>query len=198
VEQLHGSSHVRPLSPSVSLLFANRKRDSGRPAYDKIISYIEKAKKEGGEVLIGGTGDDSKGYFVKPTVILTKDPKSVTMREEIFGPVITTYVYEDEDWEKTFELVDTTTSYGLTGSMCVLQTRFDRVYTDQSVPQLLARSPSPHPSDKRPQKRRRQRLLQRKVHRRRCRSTALWWCTCEWYQRQGWKRQHLLPIRQPA
>ncbi|KAH6902813.1 delta-1-pyrroline-5-carboxylate dehydrogenase [Coprinopsis sp. MPI-PUGE-AT-0042] len=89
----------------------------GRPAYEKIMSYVEKAKKEGGEVLIGGTGDDSKGYFVKPTVILTKDPKSITMREEIFGPVITTYVYEDEDWEKTFELVDTTTSYGLTGSI---------------------------------------------------------------------------------
>lgn len=94
---------------------------SGRPGYDKIMSYIDKAKKEGGEVLIGGTGDDSKGYFVKPTVILTKDPKSITMREEIFGPVITVYVYEDQDWEKTFELVDTTTSYGLTGAMYVFQ-----------------------------------------------------------------------------
>ena len=89
----------------------------GRPAYDKIISYIEKAKQEGGEVLIGGTGDDSKGYFVKPTVILTKDPKSITMREEIFGPVVTTYVYEDADWEKSFELVDSTTTYGLTGAI---------------------------------------------------------------------------------
>ena len=83
------------------------------------MSYIEKAKKEGGEVLIGGTGDDSKGYFVKPTVILTKDPKSITMREEIFGPVITVYVYEDNDYEKTFELVDSTTTYGLTGAMYV-------------------------------------------------------------------------------
>jgi hypothetical protein len=61
----------------------------GRPAYDKIIGYIQKAKDAGGEILAGGTGDDSKGYFIQPTVILSKDPKSITLREEIFGPVVT-------------------------------------------------------------------------------------------------------------
>jgi 1-pyrroline-5-carboxylate dehydrogenase len=62
---------------------------SGKPGFDKIVGYIEKAKAEGGEILCGGTADDSTGYFVQPTVILTKDPKSITMREEIFGPVLT-------------------------------------------------------------------------------------------------------------
>ncbi|KAG2155085.1 Aldehyde/histidinol dehydrogenase [Suillus bovinus] len=89
----------------------------GRPAYDKIISFIQKAKDAGGEVLIGGTGDDSKGYFIQPTIILTKDPQSITMKEEIFGPVITVYVYDDADYEKTLELIDNTSPYALTGSI---------------------------------------------------------------------------------
>ncbi|KAE9407134.1 delta-1-pyrroline-5-carboxylate dehydrogenase [Gymnopus androsaceus JB14] len=89
----------------------------GRPAFDKIMSYIQKAKDAGAEILTGGTGDDSKGYFVQPTVILTKDPRMVTMVEEIFGPVLTVYVFEDEDYEKTLELIDTTTEYGLTGAI---------------------------------------------------------------------------------
>lgn len=66
-----------------------RSFDSGKPGFDKIVGYIKKAKEEGGEILHGGSADDSKGYFVQPTIILTKDPKSVTMREEIFGPVMT-------------------------------------------------------------------------------------------------------------
>ncbi|KAG6836153.1 hypothetical protein H0H93_010882 [Arthromyces matolae] len=89
----------------------------GRPAYDKIMGYIQKAKEAGGEVLIGGTGDDSKGYFIQPTVILSKDPKSITLREEIFGPVITVYLYEDEDYEKTLDIIDSTTDYALTGAI---------------------------------------------------------------------------------
>lgn len=89
----------------------------GRPAFDRITGIIEKAKQAGGEVLVGGTADDSKGYFVQPTVILTKDPKSITMTEEIFGPVMTVYVFEDADWDKTLELIDTTTEYGLTGAL---------------------------------------------------------------------------------
>ncbi|PFH50168.1 hypothetical protein AMATHDRAFT_61661 [Amanita thiersii Skay4041] len=89
----------------------------GRPAFDKILGYIAKAKEAGGEVLIGGTGDDSKGYFIQPTVILTKDPKSVTMVEEIFGPVMTVFVYDDADFDKTLDLIDTTTGYALTGSI---------------------------------------------------------------------------------
>jgi len=86
-------------------------------SFERITGIIEEAKAAGGEILAGGSGDNSKGYFVKPTVIVTKDPKSVTMVKEIFGPVITVYVYEDEDWEKTLELIDTTTEYGLTGAI---------------------------------------------------------------------------------
>ncbi|KIJ69902.1 hypothetical protein HYDPIDRAFT_104558 [Hydnomerulius pinastri MD-312] len=89
----------------------------GRPAYDKTMGYIGKAKTAGGEILIGGTGDDKEGFFIQPTVILTKDPQSITMTEEIFGPVITIYVYEDEDFEKTLELIDNTSSYALTGAI---------------------------------------------------------------------------------
>ncbi|KAK0499526.1 delta-1-pyrroline-5-carboxylate dehydrogenase [Armillaria luteobubalina] len=89
----------------------------GRPAYDKITGYIKKAKEAGGEILIGGSGDDSKGYFVQPTVILTKDPKSVTLVEEIFGPVLTVLAFEDVDFEKTLDLIDESTEYGLTGSI---------------------------------------------------------------------------------
>ncbi|KAJ7068527.1 delta-1-pyrroline-5-carboxylate dehydrogenase [Mycena amicta] len=93
----------------------------GRPAFDKILSYIEKAKQAGGEVLIGGTGDDSKGYFVQPTVIETKDPKSVTMIEEIFGPVITAYVFDDAKFDETLKLIDETSQYGLTGAIFATQ-----------------------------------------------------------------------------
>jgi len=86
-------------------------------SFDKILSYVQKAKDAGGEVLIGGTGDDSTGYYVNPTVVLTKDPKSVTMVEEIFGPVLTVYVYNDADYEKTLDLVDSTSQYALTGAI---------------------------------------------------------------------------------
>lgn len=89
----------------------------GRPAFEKVTSYIKKAKDVGGEILAGGSADDSVGYYVQPTVILTKDPKSVTMAEEIFGPVLTVYVYEDTDFEKTLDLIDTTSPYALTGSI---------------------------------------------------------------------------------
>lgn len=89
----------------------------GRPAFDKISGIITKAKEAGGEVLAGGTWDDSKGFFIQPTVIVTKDPKSVTMTEEIFGPVMTVYVYEDAEYEQTCELIDTTTDYALTGAI---------------------------------------------------------------------------------
>ncbi|KAG2115898.1 Aldehyde/histidinol dehydrogenase [Suillus discolor] len=92
----------------------------GRPAHDKIIGFIQKAKDAGGEVLIGGTGDDSKGYFIQPTVILTKDPESVTMKEEIFGPV---YVYDDTNYEQTLELIENTSLYALTGSIFATERR---------------------------------------------------------------------------
>jgi 1-pyrroline-5-carboxylate dehydrogenase len=86
-------------------------------AYNKVMGFIDKAKAAGGEILAGGTGDRSKGYFVQPTIILTKDPKSVTMRDEIFGPVLTVYVYDDAKLEETLQLVDETTPYGLTGAI---------------------------------------------------------------------------------
>lgn len=89
----------------------------GRHAFDKILNYIQRAKDAGGEILIGGTGDDSQGYFIQPTVILTKDPRSVTMREEIFGPVVTVYVYQDDQFDDLLQLIDDTSAYALTGSI---------------------------------------------------------------------------------
>lgn len=89
----------------------------GRHAFDKILNYIQKAKDAGGEILIGGTGDDSQGYFIQPTVILTRDPRSVTMREEIFGPVVTVYVYQDDQFDDLLQLIDDTSAYALTGSI---------------------------------------------------------------------------------
>ena len=86
-------------------------------SFDKIMGLIEYAKKEGGRVLVGGHGDDSKGYYVEPTIIETQDPRSVTMVKEIFGPVITVFAYPDDDIEGACALVDTTTEYALTGSI---------------------------------------------------------------------------------
>ncbi len=87
------------------------------PAFDRIVGYIERAKAEGAKVLVGGGADKSQGYFVEPTVLLTSDPRSLTMREEIFGPVLTVYVYDAEDFEGAMELVDTTSPYALTGAI---------------------------------------------------------------------------------
>ncbi len=87
-------------------------------AFNSITGYIEKARQNPtNEILIGGKYDKSKGYFVEPTVILTKDPSSITMCEEIFGPVMTIYVYHSENFEQTLELVDQTSPYALTGSV---------------------------------------------------------------------------------
>ncbi|MFB3888569.1 MAG: L-glutamate gamma-semialdehyde dehydrogenase [Candidatus Bathyarchaeia archaeon] len=89
-----------------------------KTAFDKIISYIEFAKKsKDAEIIIGGKYDDSKGYFVEPTVIVTKDPKFKMMQEEIFGPVLTVYVYPDDKYEETLMLCDQTSPYALTGSI---------------------------------------------------------------------------------
>ncbi|WWC87653.1 1-pyrroline-5-carboxylate dehydrogenase [Kwoniella dendrophila CBS 6074] len=89
----------------------------GRPAFDKITGIIEQAKKDGGEVIAGGKWDDSKGYFIQPTVIVTKDPKSVSMTQEIFGPVLTVYVYEDSEYDSMPKLIEETTEYALTGAI---------------------------------------------------------------------------------
>ena len=87
-------------------------------AFDKIASYIDGAKNSGEvEVLAGGTYDKTNGYFIQPTVLLSKDPFYITMCEEIFGPVLTIYVYEDEKFEEIIGIVDRTGMYALTGSI---------------------------------------------------------------------------------
>lgn len=87
-------------------------------AFDKITGYIEQARKNPqNEIIAGGKYDKSKGYFIEPTVVLTKDASSTTMCEEIFGPVVTIYVYHSENYEQTLELVDQTSPYALTGSI---------------------------------------------------------------------------------
>jgi len=87
-------------------------------AFDKIASYIDKIKAaDDAEILVGGTYDKSKGYFISPTVVQTSDPKFLTMCEEIFGPVLTIFVYDDRDFEGILELVDDTSPYALTGSI---------------------------------------------------------------------------------
>lgn len=87
-------------------------------SFDKIKSYIDNAKKDPkAEIWIGGKCDKKIGYFIQPTVIEAKDPKYVTMCEEIFGPVLTVYVYPANSFEKTLELVDATSPYALTGSI---------------------------------------------------------------------------------
>ncbi|UII21674.1 L-glutamate gamma-semialdehyde dehydrogenase [Fulvivirga ligni] len=87
-------------------------------AFDKIAGFIDKAKaNDMNEIVTGGGYDKSKGYFIEPTVIETKDPQSLTMCEEIFGPVVTIYVYHEENFEDTLELVNSTSPYALTGSI---------------------------------------------------------------------------------
>jgi len=87
-------------------------------SFDKLASYIDQAKKDkDANIVVGGNCDKSKGYFIEPTVILTTDPNYVTMETELFGPVVTVYVYEDKDWSKTLKLVDETSEYALTGAV---------------------------------------------------------------------------------
>ncbi len=87
-------------------------------AFNTITGYIEKARQNPlNEIIAGGKYDKSKGYFIEPTVIESKDPSSLTMCEEIFGPVLTVYVYHSENFEQTLELVDSTSPYALTGSI---------------------------------------------------------------------------------
>jgi 1-pyrroline-5-carboxylate dehydrogenase len=88
------------------------------PSFDKLQSFIENARKDkDAEVIIGGKCDKSQGYYIDPTVILTTDPKYITMEEELFGPVLTLYVYKDDKWEETLDLLDGTSPYGLTGAI---------------------------------------------------------------------------------
>ena len=87
-------------------------------AFDKIASYIDYIKEqEDAEIICGGGYDKTEGYFIEPTVVVTTNPKFRTMVEEIFGPVLTIYVYADDQWEETLKLVDETSDYALTGSI---------------------------------------------------------------------------------
>jgi 1-pyrroline-5-carboxylate dehydrogenase len=99
-------------------------------AFDKITKYIDRAKaSDDAEVVIGGEYDKSEGYFIHPTVILAKTADYETLSEELFGPVLTIYVYEDENWEETLKLVDSTSIYALTGSIIAQ----DRYAIDQAT-----------------------------------------------------------------
>ncbi|MDR1877088.1 MAG: L-glutamate gamma-semialdehyde dehydrogenase [Flavobacteriaceae bacterium] len=109
-------SEITVGSPQDTSHFVNAVIDEN--AYNKIKGYIDRANKaEDAKVIIGGQCDDSIGYFIRPTVILTENPHYESMIEEIFGPVLTVYLYEDEKWDTIFELIDTSTEYSLTGSV---------------------------------------------------------------------------------
>ncbi len=87
-------------------------------SFDKLAKYIDAAKADSdADIIVGGGYDKSKGYFIEPTVIVTKDPKYTTMCTELFGPVITIYVYEDDAYAETLKLVDETSEYALTGAI---------------------------------------------------------------------------------
>ena len=102
-------------------------------SFDRIASYIDFAKDaDDAEIIAGGNYDKSKGYFVEPTVIVTTNPKFKSMCEEIFGPVITIYVYDEDKWKETLALVDETSEYALTGAIFSV----DRYAIDQAMKAL--------------------------------------------------------------
>ena len=87
-------------------------------AFDKLAGFIDRAKKDKEvEIIHGGKYDKSKGYFIEPTILLTTDPHYITMEEELFGPILTIYVYDRKKWAETIQLIDKTSIYGLTGSV---------------------------------------------------------------------------------
>jgi 1-pyrroline-5-carboxylate dehydrogenase len=86
-------------------------------SFDKITGYIEQAKKDGVNIIAGGNYDKTKGFFIEPTILQVQDPMYVTMQEEIFGPVLSVYVYQPENFEDLLTLVDKTSPYALTGAI---------------------------------------------------------------------------------
>ena len=87
-------------------------------SFDKIKGYIDRAAADPkAKILVGGKADKTKGYFIHPTIIETQDPNYITLKEEIFGPVLTIYVYDENKFEETMDLVDSTSNYALTGSI---------------------------------------------------------------------------------
>ncbi len=110
------ASEIKVGDPSDFSTFMNAVIDE--KSFDNIMRYIELAKASPEcEILHGGTGDKGAGYFIEPTVIVTTNPKFVTMQEEIFGPVITIFIYEDDRYEETLHLCNETSPYGLTGAV---------------------------------------------------------------------------------
>ena len=97
-----------------------------KPAFDSIKNYIDYASTSSeAEILTGGKCDDSIGFFVEPTTIITSNPKFKTMREEIFGPILTIYIYDPTKWDEVLKLVDNTSNYALTG--CVISEEEDAI-----------------------------------------------------------------------
>ena len=89
-----------------------------KEAFDRIVETINKVKKDQKvKIIIGGNYDDTKGYFIEPTVVLTEDPQYETMTKELFGPLVTIYCFEDENWTQTLKLIDQTSEYALTGAI---------------------------------------------------------------------------------
>ncbi len=102
-------------------------------SFDKLVRFIEQAKKDKEVVVLaGGTYDKKEGYFVHPTLLKTTNPHYTTMETELFGPVVTVYVYEDSNWESTLDLVNTTSEYGLTGAIIAQ----DRMFIEDASARL--------------------------------------------------------------
>ena len=119
VEQklINETKKIKVGSPKDPSNFMNAVIDKN--SFDNIVKYIEYVSdQKDADIICGGNFDDSEGYFIEPTIILTSNPKFKTMVDEIFGPVLTIFVYNDEDWEQTIKLVDNTSKYGLTG--CII------------------------------------------------------------------------------
>lgn len=109
-------AEIKMGSPEDPSNFVNAVID--KASFEKCKGYIERAQNANdAEVIFGGTCDDSKGWFVQPTVIQAKNPHYESMEEEIFGPILTIYVYDDQDWKATLKLVDETSPYALTGAV---------------------------------------------------------------------------------
>ena len=109
-------AEIKMGSPEDPSNFVNAVID--KASFEKCKGYIERAQNANdAEVIFGGGCDDSKGWFVQPTVIQAKNPHYESMEEEIFGPILTIYVYEDQDWKATLQLVDETSPYALTGAV---------------------------------------------------------------------------------
>jgi len=103
-------------------------------SFDKLATYIDRAKEDSeAEIIVGGGYDKTEGYFIEPTVIVTTDPKYVTMQEELFGPVFTIYVYPADAYEETLKLVDETSPYALTGAIFA----HDRYAITQAINKLV-------------------------------------------------------------